>query len=564
LRSLLQDNLDLQRAIKLPEASGVSDAEWSRLIAAMPAQAVEMARTAGYYNAQAEVTHVSPASDGRLDVTLKVEPGDIARVGKVHFEVQGQLADLADDGNADAKSLKRQLQDSWSMGEGARFTVSDWESAKTAVIATLRSSGYANATWSGTAAEVDPTTRKVRIFVVVDSGPLYKLGSIEVTGLQHQKADEVRAMAGMRTGTAVTEQRLQNFQERLTKTSLYDQVTVSLDPDPDQADHAVVHVALKETPLQSATTGIGISGTSGPRATLEHKNRRLFDYAITATNKFEYGKSRQDWEGEISTHLNERLERDLVGGEVERLLTDDDMVITQKIRVGRAQERANVERMYYGELDRSEECGLDGHKFINCESLRAISLDTSRTARNLDNALLPTRGYALSTQFGGGLAEGSASKKGPFMRAYGRLTGYQPIGSWYAQGRLELGRVFTPPGVQVPDTLRFRAGGDNSVRGYAWRSLSPTDSDGDTTGGRMLFTTSVEMAHPLKASMPNLWGAVFIDAGRAADKIADLNPALGYGVGLRYRSPVGPLSIDWAWGQEVHRGRIHLNVGVVF
>lgn len=561
---MLQDNLDLQRAIKLPEAASVSDAEWSRLIAAMPAQAVEMARTAGYYNAQAEVSKVNPSSDGRLDVTLKVEPGDIARVGKVTFEVQGQLTDLADVGDAEAQALKRRVQDSWAMGEGSRFTVSDWESSKTAVIAMLRSSGYATASWSGTAAEVDPTTHKVRIFVVVDSGPLYKLGTIEVTGLQHQKADEVRAMAGMRTGAAVTEQRLQNFQERLTKTSLYDQVTVSLDPDPEQADHAVVHVAVKETPLQSATTGVGISATSGPRATLEHKNRRLFDYAITSTNKFEYGKERQAWDGEISTHLNEKLERDLIGGGAERLLTDDDMVITQKIRVGRAQERANVERMIYSELDRSEECGLDGHKFINCETLRAISLNTTRTARSLDNAMLPTRGYAFNTQFGAGLANGSASKEGPFVRAYGRLTTYVPLGGWFAQGRLELGRVFTPAGVQVPDTLRFRAGGDNSVRGYAWRSLSPTNSDGDTTGGRMLLTTSVEVAHPLKASMPNLWGALFVDAGRAADKIADLNPALGYGVGLRYRSPVGPLSIDWAWGQEVHRGRIHLNVGVVF
>ena len=40
--------------------------------------------------------------------------------------------------------------------------------------------------------------------------------------------------------------------------------------------------------------------------------------------------------------------------------------------------------------------------------------------------------------------------------------------------------------------------------------------------------------------------------------------AVGYGVGVRWRSPVGPLSVDIAYGQEVHKLRLHFNVGVVF
>ena len=55
-----------------------------------------------------------------------------------------------------------------------------------------------------------------------------------------------------------------------------------------------------------------------------------------------------------------------------------------------------------------------------------------------------------------------------------------------------------------------------------------------------------------------------IDAGRAANTVQDLSPALGYGLGVRWRSPVGPLRVDLAYGQELHKVRLHLSVGIAF
>ena len=66
------------------------------------------------------------------------------------------------------------------------------------------------------------------------------------------------------------------------------------------------------------------------------------------------------------------------------------------------------------------------------------------------------------------------------------------------------------------------------------------------------------------ASLPALWGAVFIDAGRAVEHWHDYKPALGYGVGLRWRSPIGPLKVDLAWGDELHKLRLHFTVGIAF
>jgi translocation and assembly module TamA len=61
------------------------------------------------------------------------------------------------------------------------------------------------------------------------------------------------------------------------------------------------------------------------------------------------------------------------------------------------------------------------------------------------------------------------------------------------------------------------------------------------------------------------WGAaVFVDAGDAFDRAEDLDMQLGAGVGLRWRSPVGPVRVDFAHGfggDATQSVRLHLNIG---
>ncbi|MBK7061025.1 MAG: BamA/TamA family outer membrane protein [Rubrivivax sp.] len=96
----------------------------------------------------------------------------------------------------------------------------------------------------------------------------------------------------------------------------------------------------------------------------------------------------------------------------------------------------------------------------------------------------------------------------------------------------------------APDSQLFRAGGDDSVRGYAYRSLGPLN-DGVVGSGSSLATGSIELARPIMASMPSLWGAMFVDAGNAANDFGSLKPVLGDGVGVRWRSREAPCG--WTW-----------------
>ena len=58
--------------------------------------------------------------------------------------------------------------------------------------------------------------------------------------------------------------------------------------------------------------------------------------------------------------------------------------------------------------------------------------------------------------------------------------------------------------------------------------------------------------------------AAFVDAGNAVDSLSDLHLALGYGLGARVRTPLGPFRLDLAYGQDVHRVRVHFSVGLAF
>jgi translocation and assembly module TamA len=316
---------------------------------------------------------------------------------------------------------------------------------------------------------------------------------------------------------------------------------------------------VQEAALQDYTFGIGVSANTGARASVTHVYRRVFGYAATARNKAEFGEKRQAWEGEISTHPGPDLYRNLLGGTVEWLKGDADIVLSQRVRLGRTVDTRRIERLYFVEAERAKrETDLSTTRAI------AFSINYHATRRDMDSVVLPTRGYTVSGQVGLGRSKATDAETGPFSRTYGRFTGYLPLGqSWYGQARLELGQLFKDGNVVAPDSQRFRAGGDDSVRGYGYRSLGPVSS-GVVGSGDALATASVELARPFLASMPSLWGAVFVDGGNAADSFANLVPVLGYGVGIRWRSPVGPLRLDWAYGRELRRSRLHFSVGIAF
>lgn len=563
LDELLTSYLDLarfERELAQDQSLRISRNELRRLVISAPEQARALLEAQGYFGAQFTTSVADEVAGQPVVVTLKVVPGEQTRISKVQFVYEGELDNRLSAGEARAQTLVDNMAAEWGLPEGEVFRQSTWSSAKNAALAHLRADGYPNASWSGTSVTVDATARTAKLFLVADSGPAYAFGDIRVEGLSRQPASAVVNLAPFKKGDPYQETLVLDWQERIQKLNLFENLFVSTDYDPAQAKAAPVLVQLRELPLQSATAGIGASSDTGPRVSAEHLHRNVFGLDWQAKTAILLGRRNSRGQLDLTSHPWPGRVRGLFSAQASYLLDDDDAeTVSQRVRVGLLHEGERRERTDYIEYQ---------HASVTSKSKQIVSNATALSGtsqwifRDVDNQILPTRGSTTLAALTLGQTYSALDETGPFVRAYGRLTAYQPLpANWYLTARAELGQVFAGDQVSVPDTLLFRTGGDESVRGYAYRSLGVL-RDGVIVGGRALATSSVELAHPILKRMPSLWGAVFVDVGDAADRMGDLRPNVGYGVGVRWRSPVGPLRLDIAHGTESKQWRLHFSVGI--
>ncbi len=568
VRPLLDRYLDLSRFQRSEGNRSILRSELLRLLSAAPAQARKLLETQGYFEAQVSAELPPGALDEGprnlpVPVLLKVLPGPLTRVNELQLEIHGPLGDAVEAGDPAAVALATQLRQQWSLDRGEAFTQSRWDDAKSSALNLLHTEGYPAASWMRTQARVQPAERQANLLLTLESGPMFRIGELRVEGLDHVRRDAVTALRNFSRGTPLRERVLLDFQDRLVKSNLFDGVSVTYDPDPAQAADTPITVRLRERMLQQATVGVGISDASGPRITLEHLHQNPLRLGWQSKTKWQLGQTAKSLSVDLTSHPHPGPYRNLLSGSITETEASGLRVTSEKARLGRTQDTERIERTYYIELQRAFTRQLSDSSITDDAS--AASLNYQWVWRDLDHPILPTRGWGVSADAAVGHSYATNNSSGWFGRSTVRVTGYWTPGqNWYGQARLEAGQVFAKTAVSVPYTLLFRAGGDDSVRGYSYQSLGPSDGNGTAVGGRFLATGSLEMARPFSLAHPAWWGAVFVDAGNAAEDLGRWEAARGYGVGVRWRGPVGPLRIDLAYGERTNRMRLHFTVGLTF
>ncbi|MCF9045948.1 autotransporter assembly complex protein TamA [Acinetobacter nectaris] len=140
-----------------------------------------------------------------------------------------------------------------------------------------------------------------------------------------------------------------------------------------------------------------------------------------------------------------------------------------------------------------------------------------------------------------------------FIYSLGENYNHQFIGS------AKLAYIFTDDFANVPYNLRFFAGGDQSLRGFDYKALSP-EEDGYKIGGQGLAVGSLEYNYQFKEG----WrAAIFTDFGNAYNKNFSNPIAYSIGTGIRWQSPIGPIRLDIASGisDPGHPIRLHFFIG---
>jgi translocation and assembly module TamA len=177
--------------------------------------------------------------------------------------------------------------------------------------------------------------------------------------------------------------------------------------------------------------------------------------------------------------------------------------------------------------------------------------------KRADDDISPTRGYRVDV--GMRVADEALLSSQSFLSATLSAKGVRALGGRFrVLGRVDTGITSTPSFRELPPTVRFFAGGDNSVRGFEYQSLGPRDEFGEVVGGDLLFTGSAELEMALFGKFAL---AAFFDAGDAFAGWYDGIVEQGIGGGLRWKSPVGPVRLDAAFPQNGDDVAFHFTMG---
>ena len=358
-------------------------------------------------------------------------------------------------------------------------------------------------------------------------------------------------------------------QQRLASSGYFDAVFLTLDPDAQQPGAAPVTAQVREAPLQKAIFGIGVSTDSGMRLSLDHTYNQLPWLGWRALTKLSFDREAKVLGTEWTALPGANGWRWVAGAQLQREATGDYQVNSTQWRFGRSQSTDHIDRNYALQYDSAVSQG----PMAPPEST-ALSLNTGWTGRYFDSKTAPASGWGLAAEFGVGTT--LRPERDPFVRALARGLYFQPLAKVTAPDgssrrarialRTEVGAVLARPGAQIPVTQLFLTGGDTTVRGYSLRSIGARTESDQLFGGRYLAVASAEWQRPLVfgGTVSDFESALFVDVGAVADRLADLHARVGVGAGLRWRSPVGPLQTDLAYGVQAKQLRLHLRLGFTF
>ncbi|AZD61788.1 Outer membrane component of TAM transport system [Pseudomonas chlororaphis subsp. aurantiaca] len=507
-------------------------------------QARKAAQALGYYQPQIS-SEVKGGEKPRL--VLNIDPGEPVHLRNVTIRVDGPAASL--------KGFRVPKSD--QLKSGAVLNHGHYEDAKRLIQNQASRYGFFSGRFTRQKLAVDPQAGVADIELVYESGPRYALGKVSFAGDTPFDEDLLQRMVPFKAGTPYDSELIAELNQALQSSGYFEGVRVDAAPTAAAAEVIPVAVQLETRKPRTMGLGLGFSTDVGPRAKANWTR-----HWVNAQGH-SYG-----WEAEISAP------RQNVGLFYDIPL---DPPLTDKLRFAGGYQNEEISNT--DTLSKLLTLGPEWHSKLPSGWQRVISLKWQREEYRLgddsglstllmpgisysylrsDNRIDPHNGYRL--QFDSKVAKEGLGSDTNLLYGTVLLKGLTTVWDNHRfLGRVQFGGSATNGYKKVPPSLRFFAGGDQSVRGYDYQSLSPENSDGDRIGGRYMVAGSVEYQY----SIAEKWRlATFVDQGNSFDKLELPNLKTGVGVGVRWISPVGPIRLDLARALDDDGGiRLHFSMG---
>ena len=507
-------------------------------------QALKASQALGYYQPTIDA-EVKAGDPPRLE--SNIDPGEPVHLRNVTVRVEGP-----------ASSLKAfQIPPSDDLKPGAVLNQGNYEDAKRLILNRALRYGFFDGKFLKHEILVDPKGGFADINLVYESGPRYTLGKVTFAGNAPFDQTLLDRLVPFKPDTPYDSQLIAELNQNLQGSGYFETVQVDAAPSTAVGTVIPVDVDLYTRKPRTMTLGLGYSTDMGPRGkaswTRHWDNPRGDSYGFES----EISQPKQNvgawYDIPLDPPLTDKL-RFAAGYQYEEIANTD--TLSKLLTLGPE---------WHSKMDNGwtrvvflrwqhEQYRLGDDSGLSTLLMPGVSFSVVRS----DNRIDPSHGYSVTSSI-------EVAKEG-LMSDTNLLHGdvqFKALTTLWEKhrflGRVQFGGSATNGYKQVPPSLRFFAGGDQSVRGYAYQSLSPKNSEGDRIGGRYMLTGSLEYQYQFAEKWR--W-ATFVDQGNAFNNLELPSLKTGVGVGIRYISPIGPIRLDLAHALDDDGGiQLHFSMG---
>ena len=496
----------------------------------------------GYYSPTVESALIE--TEGIWHAAYIITPGEPVRVHSISLEITGPGSGL---------SLFSDLEKQFPLQEGAIFNHQQYEEGKNKILQWAVRNGFVEAGFEKNAVRVHRKNHQADIELLLNTGHRFLFGKTSSA----QNIINLKLLSRYlpyKEGDPYSLHELSQLQSILYETGFFSGVTV--EPEFDKIDELRVPVALTLAPAlpNRYSFGLGYGTDTGIRGKTEWRNRLFNDSGHRVSS---------------SLLLSEKINR--IGASYEIPVFDPrydalkyagnwaseewEGTKTDLFSVAAAVSHSGPRYQYGVTLEVRDERYDVG---VTSGSSLLLLPGCSWSVVVAENRINVQDGWRFFVDVKG--AEKNIVSDATFVQAQAGVKGITSLfDKWRLIGRFTLGTTVVDSIDELPPSLRFYAGGDQSVRGYAYKSIGPTDASGTVIGGRYLMVGSMEV----EQKVDDMWSvAAFYDTGQAMDSM-DVNLKKSVGIGGRITLPFGQVRLDVAvpFLEEEHSVHLHLNVG---
>lgn len=505
----------------------------------------------GYY--QTEVESDISRSGKNWTIVYRIKLGKPVIIEEINNHIEGPGSQLA---------IFSQAQLSLNLSVGQQFNQPAYDTYKRQLLNTADMHGYFDARFTTQQIFIDPKANTAKIILAFDTGKPYYYGAINFES-EYFNPKFLKRFLIIKPGEAYDENKIEELQANLLNSGFFASSKVEAKRDEIENDEVPIEIDVTPRKRFTYTAGAGYGTDTGARANLGFQWRRITDTGHSLRLDIEPAQYLQNYSlgyripaEQPATDYYELYTAYIAEQPEGRVLDSTTKQLGGVWSVG--QPLNSVQRVL--SLTYQEDNYIDQEGSTNSSLVLPRASWEWIVAKNRYN---PDIGYRARVDLRGTSNQlGSTTE---FLQGEVNAKAIYPL--WKDTTRLitrgQFGATVDATLEAIPPSLRFYAGGDNSVRGYLFEGLGVTvindNGKKQNIGGSYVVVGSVEVDQVLWG---NLLGAVFFDTGNAMNKLTE-PLAQGFGFGFRYKTPIGPVRVDFATpvSESTNQVRLHIVLG---